>query len=274
MADNAPQKFTNVVKGLLRPLVRLLIARGVSAPMVYRALKEVYVSTAVEDFAIGTDRPTDSRVNILTGIHRRDVKSIREAIETGESATRQKATLLTTVIGRWTGSEQLRSEDGTPRPLPRSAPDGPSFETLVRQINRDIRPRTLLDELLRLNLVEIDESDMITLDPTAIIGPGDQDQKALFLAENVGDHLAAASENLMEDTPEFLERAVFYNNLSKSSIDAIEARARDLSQNALLEINAMARQFQEDDAQTGGTLQRFRYGVYFYREKADSDPED
>ncbi len=274
MSSDPAQQFIKILKGLLRPLVRLLIARGVTAPMVYRALKDIYVASAVEDFAIGSQRQTDSRVSILTGIHRRDVKSIREGAESGQRATREKTALLTTVIGRWTGSDALRATDGTPRPLPRAAAEGPSFEALVREINRDVRPRTVLDELLRLGLVELDEEDRLTLDPAAVIGPGDADQKALFFAENVGDHLATASENLTEETPEFLERAVFYNNLSQGSIDRIEARARDLSQSALLEINALARELQKEDVQTGGALQRFRYGVYFYREKTDSAPKD
>ena len=55
-----------------------MIARGVTLPAVYRILKEVFVEVAEQDFALGADRQTDSRISMLTGIHRKDVKALRD----------------------------------------------------------------------------------------------------------------------------------------------------------------------------------------------------
>ncbi len=274
MTEDPTDRFTRVLRGLLRPLVRLLIARGVTVPIAYRLLKEVYVTVAVEDFAIDGDRPTDSRVSVLTGVHRRDVKTIREADDDGSGGLRQKTALLTTVVGRWAGGRDTTGQDGKPLPLPRSGDTEPNFEALVREINRDIRPRTVLDELLRLGLVQVDDDGLLVLDDSVLVGSGDTDQQTVFFAENVGDHLAAAAENLMSEEPPFLERAVFYNNLSAASVNEIEARARALSQDTLVELNAMARDRQSRDEASGKPLQRFRFGVYLYREDAEPKTED
>ena len=73
-----PPVLDRALKAVLRPLVKMMIARGVTAPSAYRLLKEVYVESAEADFSEERGaRPTDSRISVLTGIHRRDVKALR-----------------------------------------------------------------------------------------------------------------------------------------------------------------------------------------------------
>ena len=64
----------SALKRLLRPLVRLLIAKGVTLPAMIELLKDVYVGVAVHDLESGSKGPTDSRVSVMTGVHRKDVK--------------------------------------------------------------------------------------------------------------------------------------------------------------------------------------------------------
>ncbi|WP_230374209.1 DUF6502 family protein [Pontivivens ytuae] len=260
---------------MLRPLVRTLIARGVTLPSVYRLLKQVYVEVAESDFRLDDEPPTDSRISLLTGVHRRDVRAIRTAEDDPDAPLRQRTTLLATVVGSWLANPETRDEDGSPRPLPKAGEDEPNFESLVRAINRDVRPRTLLDELMRQGLVAEREDGLLELTPDAVLGPAEDDQKMVFFAANVGDHLAAAAENMLADQPPFLERAVFYNRLRPGSVDEIEAAARTLSQDMLVEVNRRARAYQSDDKDAPEGSHRFRFGVYFYREnKASADRPD
>mgnify|MGYP006282849129 CR=1 FL=1 len=41
-----PGGFSHMLRGVLRPLVKAMIAKGVTAPAVYRLLKEVFVEVA------------------------------------------------------------------------------------------------------------------------------------------------------------------------------------------------------------------------------------
>ncbi|QPH54182.1 hypothetical protein I0K15_20835 [Pontivivens ytuae] len=273
--DLGSNAFLRVLRGLLRPLVRTLIARGVTLPSVYRLLKQVYVEVAESDFRLDDEPPTDSRISLLTGVHRRDVRAIRTAEDDPDAPLRQRTTLLATVVGSWLANPETRDEDGSPRPLPKAGEDEPNFESLVRAINRDVRPRTLLDELMRQGLVAEREDGLLELTPDAVLGPAEDDQKMVFFAANVGDHLAAAAENMLADQPPFLERAVFYNRLRPGSVDEIEAAARTLSQDMLVEVNRRARAYQSDDKDAPEGSHRFRFGVYFYREnKASADRPD
>lgn len=270
--DTATQAdlFMRVLRGVLRPLVRALITKGVTAPALYRLLKRVYVEVAESDFTLDGKRPTDSRITLLTGVHRRDVHAFRTAPGAEDEGARRKVTVIASVLGRWLADAAFNDATGHPKALPRTGPDT-SFEALVASVSRDLRPRTVLDELVRQGLVEHDPtSDTLALRTDAFVGPEDLDQKVHFFAENVGDHIAAATDNLLADKPPFMERAVFYNNLTSASVDELETLARTLGGDALIDVNKQAHAHQQADAGAEDAIERFRFGVFFYREAEDN----
>ncbi|WP_420348369.1 DUF6502 family protein [Pelagibius sp.] len=267
------------LRRLLRPLVKALIAKGVTAPSLYRVLKELYVEVAREDFRLDGEPPTDSRVSVITGVHRKDVRTLREHEGAEDKALGQRVSVLATVIGRWLADPRTTTPEGAPLPLPRQARDGVSFETLVESVSTDVRPRTILDELLRRGLVVLDgESDSVTLRGDALLSREGEGERFHFFSRNIGDHVSAAVENILteEGPAPFLERAVFYNNLSAASVDAVEARARLLAGEVLAELNRLGFERQDADkesAEAGEANERFRFGVYFYREDEAAEDE-
>lgn len=266
MTPSDPDALLRVLRGLLRPLVRTLIRHGVTAPAFYRLLKRVYVEVAADEFGIDGTEPTDSRITLLTGVHRRDVRDIRAEEGEGWEAARAKSATFATVLGQWIGRAEWQDGDGLPRALPRSGREGADFDSLVRSVNRDIRPRTILDELLRQGIVSEGKDGLLRVAEGAVLGPASDDHKMIFFAANVGDHLAAAAENLRTEDSPFLERAVFYNRLTAGSIDRIEGLARELSQKVLEELNAASADLQKSDGGRDNATERYRFGVYFYRE--------
>ena len=265
--DSPP--LMRVLGGLLRPLVRLLIARGVTAPALYRLLKTLYVEVAHRDFRIADAPPTDSRITLLTGVHRRDVRTILSDPGSGWAEARARAATFSTVLGRWRADPAFRDADGAPRALPRSGTDGSDFEALVAGVSRDIRPRTVLDEMLRQDLVTEGPDGLLRLADDAVAGPRSDDHRLVFFAANVGDHLAAAVANLDADDAPMLERAVFYNRMTPEDVAEVEARARVLSSATLEELNALSAERQRAGADRPDARARYRYGVYFFREPPD-----
>ncbi|MEM8793175.1 MAG: DUF6502 family protein [Pseudomonadota bacterium] len=266
MSESRASVFGRVIEGLLRPLVRALISQGVTAPALYRIVKKLYVDVAEKDFAIEGARQTDSRISVLTGVHRRDVKAFREGADGDDGAVREKVTTIASVLGKWLADPAYTDRNGNALTLPRTASRGASFEALVSSVSRDIRPRTVLDELVNQGLVRVDERERISLDTEAFFGPADTDQKIHFFAENVGDHIAAAVENLLADEPPFMERAVFYNRLSPKSVAELEEAARTHGMEALTALNTRANALQNEDLEKADGTERFRFGVFFYRE--------
>ena len=268
--------WIGAARRILRPLVKALIARGITAPSLYAILKSLYVEVAERDFRLDDEPVTDSRISVLTGVHRKDVRQLRGRNDVGEPGPGRRITLIATVIGRWLADPETTDAEGRPLPLPRQAEKGPSFDRLVTSISRDIRPRTILDELLRRRLVSLDEGEQrVTLQAEAFLDQDAGDDRLHFFTENLGDHVAAATENVLaEGKPPFFERAVFYNNLSGESLDEIEAKARALGTEALSDLNRLGYSQQSQDAGKKGAHQRFRFGIYFYRVDERPPEED
>lgn len=276
-ASSPSEVFVRVLRGILRPLVRALIARGITAPAFYRLTKQVYVEVADAEFGMEGQRQTDSRISVLTGVHRRDVRELRQAEGGAEKTVQTKVNAIVSVVGRWLASPDTTDSSGKPIALPRSGKG--SFDALVESVNRDVRPRTILDEMVRQDLVEIAADGMLHLRAEAFVGPEDVDQKVFFFGENVGDHIAAATDNLLAEQPRFLERAVFYNRLTPESVDAVEAMAREAGGTLLNDLNRLAHARQQDDVAADVGDERFRFGIFFYRtaetnEKTVQEDED
>lgn len=261
--------FEQAVRRLMRPLVRALIAQGVTAPALYRIVKQTYVQVAAEELR---GEATDSRVSVMTGVHRRDVKEFRASAGDEDTGVGRKVSLLATVIGRWMSGDIYKDNDGVPLALPRTAVEGPSFDGLVQSVSRDVRARTILDELSRQGIVR-EKDGVIYLTQDGLYGAADIEQKLHFFAHNLGDHMQASVDNLMSDASPHFERAVFYNYLTPESVAEIEGEARRIGMQALQQINALAAARQAEEKARDSATYRFRFGQFFYAEEETGDAQ-
>src|SRR5262249_30665766 len=78
MAD-VREGLVEAVAGVLRPLVKRLLAAGVPFGCVEARLRELFVQVAETELALPGRRQTDSRVALVTGINRKEVRRIRSA---------------------------------------------------------------------------------------------------------------------------------------------------------------------------------------------------
>ncbi len=260
-------KLHAAVVRLLRPLVRLFVRRGITFPAACDMLRELYVNVAEHDFALSGKEQTDSRVSLLTGIHRKEVRRLRGA---GAPVNVVPASLSRTsrILARWLASADTTDPDGRPLPLPRVAPPGePSFEALVASETRDLRPRAVLDEWLDQKLATLSAEDVVTLLDTAFVPQVGDEQQLYYFGRNLHDHAAAAVTNVLGESSRFLERAVHYDGLSQEVARDLEARSRDLALEALRTANRQAHGACEAD--TGGRW-RWNFGVYIYAEEVPS----
>lgn len=255
------------LRRVLRPVVRLLLHQGITYPALLDILKAIYVETATKEFALGLQPPTDSRLTILTGVHRKDIRRLtREAAP--DPPRPPSLTLGTQIVARWLGDPAYHDADGRPHALPRTpAKGGPqSFAALVEAVSKNVRPRSVLDELRRLGVVEVDADDRVRLVTSGFV-PGSQiDAKAQYFGEALYDHLAAGVHNLTGGQPPWLERSVYYDELSPSSVARLAARAGELSMQMLQDINRDGMAAESEDPPSPGERMRMRLGVYFYAE--------
>ncbi len=253
---------------LLRPLVRLLIRCGITFPAVSDTLRELYVNVAEHDFVLPGKPQTDSRVSLLTGIHRKEVARLRGA-GAPVSVVPVAVSRTSRIVARWLSAPEFTGADGRPLPLARTAEaNQASFEALVMSVTRDVRPRAVLDEWLDRRLVAVDGEGRVVLTETAFVPASGSDQQLYYFGRNLHDHVAAAVANVLGDRPTFMERAVHYDGLSAELAIRLEQRSRALAMEALRTLNKEADAACETDP--GGPW-RWNFGVYVYREESATD---
>ena len=270
-----PPALVRALRHLLRPLVRLLLQNQITFPVFSNLLKGVYLDVAERDFALEGKRQTASRLSLLTGLHRKDVKRLREPADP-DYAPPPGVSLGARLVGRWIGSPELIDDAGRPIRLHRTAREGSaSFDDLVASVSTDIRPRAVLDEWLRLGVVELDGDDRVRLRVDAFVPAKGFDEKAHYLGRNLHDHAAAAARNLAGEEPPLLERSVHYTELSPESVAELSELAEKKAMEALREVNRRALALKRRDARRGEHKLRMNFGTYFYRaEMEDPAPED
>lgn len=245
--------------------MRTLIAEGITFPSLSRLLKQVYVEVARDEFPVSGKPQTDSRISLLTGVHRKDIKALRER-QRGGDAPSPVLSRNAHLIALWTGAPDYIDGRGRPRPLPRQRlkDGGPSFERLVASVSTDIRARVVLDEWVRQGLARVDEDGLVHLDMTAFVPKEDFADLAYYFGRNLHDHIAAASHNLLGAEPAMLERAVYYEKLSPRSAGELAGFSRELGSDTLVEVNQKAFELAERDKDAPDATQRITFGVYFF----------
>lgn len=280
MSEPTPKRLspplTQALTRVLRPLVRLLLHCQITYPYMVQLLKGIYLDVARCDLAAHSERATDSRLSILTGVHRKDIRRLREEADTHLTTLQRPASLSAQIVAMWMSSPNFSDENGEPRPLHRLTTQGePSFETLVNRIGRqDVRARSVLDEWVRLGIATLDAQNRVHLQRQAFIPAGDFEQKTFFFGKNLHDHMAAAAQNLISDSPPHFERSVYYNNLCPESVAKLRAIVDEEAMALLKRVNHKACELQRHDAVDAQAKERFNLGVYFYTETQQDESHD
>lgn len=265
--------LVRALRHVLRPLVRLLLARGVTYPYLAGLLKGIYVQVAVDDFPAPGRRQTDSRISLMTGVHRKDVRRLLG--EPADPATAPpNVSLGARLVARWCAEPAYLDPEGRPLPLPRQAraDGGASFDRLVAEESTDVRARAVLDEWLRLGLAELDAESRVCLRTGAFIPEKGEEEKLFYFGRNLHDHLAAASHNVLGGQPPFLERCVYSDGLSVEGVAALREEAEERGMAVLRALNRRAGELRATGAAAPG--QRMNFGIYFYSEPAPNGADE
>jgi hypothetical protein len=237
-----PDALLRPVRRLLRPLIRLLIEGGVTFPALADLLRNLYVEVAARDLLQDPRARTDSRISLLTGVHRKEIRRWRS--ETGEAeAVPPVITRTSQIIARWLRDAEYVDSEGKPRELPRlPRPEGgPSFESLVQSVTSDVRPRAVLDDWLNHGIVTVDADDRVVLNTAAFVPRPGSAEQLFYFGRNLHDHLSAVAANVTASGPApYVERAAHYDNLSPETAARLEALGREAAQRLLTEFNRQA----------------------------------
>jgi len=269
MSQNAYNKtqaaLVKAVIMLCRPLVRLMIEKGMTFPQFRDLIKELYVDVADKQFSLDDKKPSDSRIFVVTGVHRKDIKRLRQNTQQEKPVITSSASLSGEIIARWSGLPEYLDEKGRPRVLSKNTKSNqPGFEQLVSRVSKDVRPKVILEEWLRLNIVRLKDDDII-LNKSAFVTNKEFKEMAYYLGHHIHDHMASCVNNILNEQTPMLERSVYYASLSENSVEKLRSIA-DKKGNELLQLlNKQAIKFHQADKDKNDANYRMRLGVYWYQ---------
>jgi len=154
MDESRPRPIINACRLWLRPIARWLLRSGVTWKEFAELSREVFVDTATDEFGI-RGRPTNvSRVALLTGLARREVRRIQALVRAPHSSSVEDSlNHATRVLSGWHLDADFLEPDGRPRVLSATGATA-SFAVLLKRYAGDIPATALVKELLKSGSIE------------------------------------------------------------------------------------------------------------------------
>ena len=267
------EQFATAIRRMLRPVVRQLIAYGVTYPAFNRIVRQLYIEVADQHFALPFKRQTDSRVALVTGINRKEVSQLRRRRKTGKvDSVEVEDTVMTHVIGRWMAGPPYADAAGHPHRLPYELESAraASFARLVRQVGPDVPVRSVLDELLHIGVVELLPDGDVCLREEAHVPAADAEGKLTLLGSDPAEVFSTIVHNIEHPDAPRLQRKVVYDNIGADAVPELSTAARELGEEFIRRANALLASYDRDrnpDA-PGGKRTRVLLGTYYFEEEA------
>jgi Family of unknown function (DUF6502) len=246
---------------VLEPLAGLLLARGLRFARAEDLLKAAFVRAAARAIAAQGRAASVSALSVATGLRRREVQRLLDA---EPAAAAPRLSLASQVRLRWTTDPHYLDAQGQPRRLPRQAPAGqPSFASLSAAVSKDVHPRPLLDELVRIGAAE-EDGDHVLLRGRLSAPDRSWDSLVEIGGANVADHLSAVLVNLLTQPRPLVEQAYFAHGLTRQSAQRAADVAKDIWSQALPGLAAKVQTLLDLDEHSADNGWRMRLGLYTY----------
>lgn len=139
----------------LKPLAHVLLRSGITWKDFSELTRLVFVEVAQARFGHRGSKPaTVSRIAVLTGLARRDVRKLQDGLAAGPGAPTGFTTKGSLILSHWHQDGDFRAADGSPSLITVDG-DGPTFSELLRRAGAsDVRPGSILKEMIAANAVE------------------------------------------------------------------------------------------------------------------------
>ena len=265
--------FYAAILKLLRPLVRLSLKNGVSYKTFASLVKWAFYDVAKNEFIIEGRKQSISRVSVLTGFSRKEVKRLSETTPPANRSRDEQYNRGARVISGWRREKSYLDRHGIPKPIPISGGKG-SVDKLVKRYSGDMPTRAVLDELSRIGAIEVDPKKRVRLVSDAFIPTVQEATKLKILGTDVELLISTIAYNIDPDTPQpFFQRKVYYDNLPQEVLADLR-RMSGLSAQKLLD--NLDRYFAINDRDVNPELKGTGrnvagIGVYYFEKPFEED---
>ena len=258
---------------LLRPLVRVLLRYGIPYGAFADLAKRAYVDVARHEFSISGRKQTLSRVSVITGLSRKEVRRVLALPPTDDVASVERYNRAARVISGWVRDAGFHDRAGRPAALPMEG-DSPDFSSLVRKHSGDVPARAVYDELERVGAVERLKDGRIRLTTRAYVPQAGEVDKLAILGVDVAELISCIDHNLQSPAEEaYFQRKVSYDNLPAEAMSELRELAGKRAQRMLEELDVWMSEHDRDvtPSAAGTGRKRASIGVYYHEEEIEGE---
>ncbi|MCL4780794.1 MAG: hypothetical protein KJ049_11420 [Gammaproteobacteria bacterium] len=264
MTDKVKETLLGAFRQLLRPLIRILLRNGVSYGEYAETAKKVFVEVATRDLVTAKEKPTSSRLAILTGLTRNEVERITQDIAYSRTPSTANLNRIGRMLAGWHQDPEFTGPYGLPLELSITS-SGTSFQTLHQRYGGDISAKEMLEELERIGAVIIVASNRVRVLTRSYI-PAEADPAAMqFMGVALRDLAETLDFNLNPNIEGgFFERRVWTPlGIDPVDIPEFDKLVQKLGQQFLeaLDNHLTAK---ETDAEAMAPSEKVRVGVGVY----------
>ena len=196
-----------LVVRVLEPLIRLLLDVGVGAGEMTRLVRSVYVRVAAERVSRGQDRPNISRIAVVTGLARPEIRALLAAAPETPAQYSWDRHRAERVLHAWCNDPTYFDAEGKPADLPRKGPKK-SFAALVKHHSATPLAGTILEELERARAVKVLPDGKIRLLSRSLANAQYKEETVDTVGERARDLLTTLAHNLGDPNHPRFERTV------------------------------------------------------------------
>ena len=215
MTSQLQSRILKALFAALRPLAKALLRAGIGYREFSEAAKAAFITEATEGFGVRGRATNISRVAVMTGLSRKEVKRIRDEgldVLFGGHFVESPASV---VLSRWHTDPKFLDKNGAPKRLYFDKGEH-SFVDLVKGCAGDIPPGALRAELNRVGAISEDSERQLTVRSRHFIPKGLDDRLIIGLE----DIVAADIETLAFNCSPGLDRQSRYHRVT--SVDGIK----------------------------------------------------
>lgn len=280
LAEDMPTRYAKPIIAalatLLRPLVRILLQHGIPFDVLSAVARQVYVHVAAEEFILPGKKQTTSRISILTGLTRKEVRRIMTTTEVEDQKATDRYNRAARVLAGWLRDKDFHDKAGAPAALPVESTHA-SFAELVRRYSGDLLVRAMLDELLRVGAVHRTKDGRIRLQARFYVPSQSETDKLHILGTDTADLIATIANNLNPQATPRYQRKVMYDNVPVEAVEEFQHLSADRAQAFLEGIDRWLSKRDRDvnPAANGTGRKRVGIGVYYFEDDIQTThPED
>lgn len=251
----------NTIVRILKPLIRVLIRNGIAYGTFADIARKIYVDTGFEEAKRQDQKQTVSNVSILTGINRKEVKRLKEALNYNTDSSLRKFNRVVRVIAGWQHDEEFLDSDHEPKDLLLEGKKA-SFTNLVKKYSGDMPVVAMLNALIDSGNIRVIDNGNIQLINPNYLPATDSEKKLNILGIDTAELMQTIDHNINVEQPDdaWFQRKASNTQVKIEALPKIKQRINKKAQLLLEDIDA---DFSANESESEADSCSVSIGIYF-----------